>query len=179
MDGRAGAPSARRWWTPGVRVLTWLELALAATALVVLFLLVLTQAAQRYLPVEGWSWTGELARYCLVWVTFTVAGVLVTTDSHIALQLVDNIERPLVVRAVRVFACVVIAVVGAAFAVEAWVLMQTQGQFRSPSLRLPLMWLYLFPFLGFVSTAVRGAVAAVVFAVRGLPAPEHVEVGTA
>ena len=42
------------------------------------------------------------------------------------------------------------------------------------TVRMPLTLLYLFPFLGFLSTAVRGAVAAVVFAVRGVPAePEQ------
>ncbi|MGY1709327.1 TRAP transporter small permease [Geodermatophilus sp. SYSU D00758] len=171
MAERDGAPPARRWWTTPVAVVTRVELALAGAALVVMAALVLLQAAQRYLPVGGWSWTGELARFCLVWVTFTVAGVLVTTDSHIALQLVDTIRRPVVVRVVRVIASAVVAVIGVAFAVEAWELMASQGRLRSPSLRMPLWVLYLFPFLGFASTAVRGAVAAVVFAVRGVPAP--------
>lgn len=163
----SGAPP--RWWAPWVRWVTRIELALGAIALLVMFVLVLVQAAQRYLPVSGWSWTGELSRFCLVWLTFTVAGVLVTTDSHIALQLVDTVRKPIVVRAVRAFACAVVAVAGIAFAVEAWELMSSQGQLRSPALRMPLWLLYAFPFLGFVSTAVRGAVAAVVFAVRGVP----------
>jgi TRAP-type C4-dicarboxylate transport system permease small subunit len=169
MTGDGGGTTARRrpaW----ISVITKVELGLAATALAVLFVLVLVQAAQRYLPVSGWSWTGELARFCLVWVTFTVAGVLVTSDSHIALQLVDNIKNPRVVRFVRVLASVVVAVIGAGFAAEAWQLITSQGQLKSPSLRMPLTFLYLFPFLGFLSTAVRGAVAAVVFAVRGVPA---------
>lgn len=169
-------PSTRRaWWTPWVRWITRCELALGALALLIMFALVLVQAGQRYLPVDGWSWTGELSRFSLVWLTFTVAGVLVTTDSHIALQLVDSIRRPIVVRAVRVFACLVVAVFGVAFAVEAWELMSTQGRLRSPALRMPLTLLYLFPFLGFVSTAIRGTVAAIVFAVRGVPAPRETD----
>ncbi|WP_346623538.1 TRAP transporter small permease subunit [Blastococcus montanus] len=163
------------WWAPLVRLVTRIELGLAAAALTLLFVLVLVQAAQRYLPVGGWSWTGELARFSLVWVTFTVAGVLVTTDGHIALQLVDTVRKPWVVRVVRVVASILVAVIGVGFAVEAWELMQTQGQLRSPSLRLPLTWLYVFPFIGFVSTAIRGAVAAAVFAVRGVPAPAGAE----
>ncbi|TQN42235.1 TRAP-type C4-dicarboxylate transport system permease small subunit [Blastococcus colisei] len=170
MSERAGFQAPPRWWTPWVRWITRFELALGAVALVIMFVLVLVQAAQRYLPVGGWSWTGELSRFSLVWLTFTVAGVLVTTDSHIALQLVDSLKKPLVVRAVRVFACATVAVIGVGFAVEAWELVSTQGDLRSPSLRMPLAVLYFFPFLGFVSTAVRGAVAAVVFAVRGVPA---------
>jgi TRAP-type transport system small permease protein len=165
--------SARRpWWSPVVTAVTRVELALAAAALVTMFVLVSVQAAQRYLPVSGWAWTGELSRFCLVWLTFTVVGVLVTSDSHIALQLVDSVRSAVLQRVVRVIASVVVAVVGVGFALEAWELMDSQGQLKSPSLRLPLVWLYLLPFLGFVSTAVRGAVAAVVFAVRGVPAAD-------
>lgn len=151
-----------------VDVITRVEIGLGAAALAVLFLLVLAQAGQRYLPVSGWSWTGELARYCLVWLTFTVVGVLVTTDSHIALQLVDGIRRPGVVRMVRVVASVVVALVGIGFAIEAWDLM-TSTPLRSPALQMPLGWLYVLPFLGFVSTAVRGLVAAVGIARYGVP----------
>jgi TRAP-type C4-dicarboxylate transport system permease small subunit len=70
-----------------------------------------------------------------------------------------------------VIASATVAVIGFAFAAEAWSLMVSQGQLRSPSLRMSLTWLYFFPFLGFVSTGVRAAVAAVVIAVRGAPAP--------
>jgi TRAP-type transport system small permease protein len=171
------APAPRRWarW---VALVTRVELAIGAVALVLIFLLVLVQAAQRYLPVSGWPWTGELARFCLVWLTVSVAGVLVTTDSHIALQLVDGIKNPVFVRVVRVVAALTVAAVGAAFALEAWDLMASQGRLRSPSLRMPLTWLYLFPFLGFLSTAVRGIVAAIGFARSAEPpAGGHGEVG--
>jgi TRAP-type transport system small permease protein len=155
---------ARSRWAPWVALVTRVELAIGAVALALIFLLVLVQAAQRYLPFSGWAWTGELARFCLVWLTVSVAGVLVTSDSHIALQLVDGIKNPVVLRVVRVIAALTIAAVGAAFALEAWDLMASQGRLRSPSLRMPLTWLYLFPFLGFASVAVRGVVAAIGFA---------------
>jgi TRAP-type transport system small permease protein len=167
-----------RWWTRPVRVVTAIEIGLAATATVVMFLCVLLQAGQRYLPFDGFTWTGELARFCLVWLTFVAAGVLVTMDSHISLEVIDLVKNPLVVRFVRVFACLVVALVGAGFAVEAWDLMMSTGRLRSPSLRLPMSWFYALPLLGFVSTAIRAGVAAVRFAVRGVPAsPAHTVVG--
>lgn len=154
-----GAPRRRGW----VSWVTRAEIGLASAALVLIFLLVFVQAVQRYLPVTGWAWTGELARFCLVWLTVAVAGVLVTTDSHITLQLVDGLENPVLLRAVRVFAALTVAAIGAGFAVEAWDLMVSQGRLKSPSLQMPLTWLYVIPFLGFLSTAVRGVVAAVGF----------------
>ena len=69
-----------RWWSRPVRVITSIEIGLAAVATVAMFLLVLVQAGQRYLPLGGWRWTGELARFCLLWLAFVVTGVLVTTD---------------------------------------------------------------------------------------------------
>jgi TRAP-type transport system small permease protein len=157
------------WWSRPVRVITTIEIGLAATATVVMFLCVLLQAAQRYLPFDGFTWTGELARFCLVWLTFVMAGVLVTMDGHISLEVIDLVKNPLVVRVVRVFACLVVALVGAGFAVEAWDLMMSTGRLRSPSLRLPMPWFYALPLLGFVSTTIRASVAAVQFAVRGVP----------
>lgn len=165
-----------RWWTRPLRVITSIEIGLAAVATVVMFLCVLFQAAQRYLPIDGATWTGELARFCLVWLTFVMAGVLVTSEGHISLEVIDLVQNPIVTRVVRVFACLVVAVVGAAFAVEAWDLMVSTTRLRSPSLRLPLSWFYVLPLLGFVSTAIRAAVAAVVFAVRGVPARPAVTV---
>ena len=161
------------WLRRAVDVVTRVELGIAALATTVIFLLVLVQAAQRYLPIEGWAWTGELARFCLVWLTFTAAGVLVTLDAHISLQLVDSIKNPVVTRAVRSFACVVVAVIGFGFAEEAWELVSTQGMLKSPAMQMPMSWLYVLPLLGFVSTTVRAGVAAILFAVRGVPAEER------
>jgi TRAP-type transport system small permease protein len=161
------------WARRTVDVVTRVELALAGIAVAVIFVLVLIQAGQRYLPVDGWSWTGELAKFSLVWATFTATGVLVTKDAHISLQLVDAIKNQLVTRIIRTFACVVVAAVGVGLATEAWVLIDTQSALKSPAMRMPMSWLYVLPFLGFVSTAVRAAVAAVLFAVRGVPEEPH------
>ncbi|HEU4513390.1 MAG TPA: TRAP transporter small permease subunit [Nocardioidaceae bacterium] len=161
------------WARRAVDVVTRVELALAGIAVAVIFVLVLIQAGQRYLPVEGWSWTGELAKFSLVWATFTATGVLVTKDAHISLQLVDTIKNPVVTRIIRVFACAVVAVVGVGLATEAWVLIDSQSALKSPAMRMPMSWLYVLPFLGFVSTVVRATVAAVVFAVRGVPEAPH------
>lgn len=165
-------PTNRRGWqqNPIVRVITGIEIGLAAVVTVLMFALVLLQAVQRYLPIEGFTWTGELARFCLVWLAFVLTGVLVTTDGHIALEMVDLIKNETVLRVIRVFAAATVAVIGAGFAVEAWDLITSSGPLRSPSLRLPMSWFYVLPFIGFLSTAIRAALAAVDIAVHGVPA---------
>ena len=157
-----------RWARIG-RVVTGLEVGLAAAVLVLMFALVLYQAAQRYLPFEGVTWTGELARFCLVWLAFVMTGVLVSTDGHIALEMVDMIKRPMVLRVIRVTALLIVAAIGAGFAAEAFDLMQTQSRLKSPALEMPMSWLYVLPLLGFVSTAVRGLIEAWRIARYGVP----------
>lgn len=156
-----------------IRVVTAVEITIAGLAAALIFVLVLVQAGQRYLPIDGWTWTGELARYGLVWVTFTATGVLVTRDGHIALQLVDELRNQMVVRVIHVLALVVVAVTGVGFSIACWALIQESGSLTTPSLGLPMKYVYMLPLLGFVSTAVRAAVAAVLVALRGVPAADH------
>jgi TRAP-type C4-dicarboxylate transport system permease small subunit len=161
-----------------VRVVTAIELALGVACILLIFGLVLLQAAQRYLPIDGWPWTGELARFALVWLTFVVAGVLVTSDSHISIEMIDAVRSELARRVVRVISCLIVAAIGVSLCAEAWELVQTQGILKSPALRMPMSWLYAVSLIGFVSIVVRALVAAVRYAVLGVPEPsyaDHVE----
>jgi TRAP-type C4-dicarboxylate transport system permease small subunit len=158
-----------RWLAATVRAVTAFELALGVVALLLIFFLVLVQAGQRYLPVDGWLWTGELARFSLVWLTFVVTGVLVTRDSHISIEMVDGLRSPLLRRIVRVFSCLVVAAVGFGLTAEAWELTMTQGLLKSPAMQMPMSWLYGISMIGFVSTTIRALVAAVQYAVLGAP----------
>ena len=164
-----------RWLSRSTRALTAIELGIGVLALLLIFFLVLVQALQRYLPFDGWSWTGELARFSLVWLTFVVAGVLVSSDSHIAIEMVDAVRNPLVRRVVRVLSCLVVAAVGVGLTAEALSLTMDQGILKSPAMRMPMSWLYGLSMIGFVSTTVRASVAAVKYAVLGVPEPTYDE----
>ena len=159
--------------TRTVRALTVIELTIGVLAMLLIFFLVFVQALQRYLPVQGWPWTGELARFSLVWLTFVTAGVLVSSDSHIAIETVDAVHNAMVRRVVRVFACLTVAATGALLTAEAWELMHTQGMLRSPAMGMPMSWLYAISIVGFVSTTLRALVAAARFAVLGVPDPQE------
>ncbi|GAA1737206.1 hypothetical protein GCM10009809_35490 [Isoptericola hypogeus] len=152
-----------------MRVLTALELGVACLAGALIFVLILYQALQRYLPVPGVVWTGELSEFALVWLTFGACGVLVTRDGHIALQLVDAFPRPGVVRAVHVLAMVLVAVIGAGFAWACWELVSAAGFLTSPALGLPMAWVYAITLVGLVSTTIRALARAVHVARFGVP----------
>jgi TRAP-type C4-dicarboxylate transport system permease small subunit len=178
VEVRSLFTSPPRWLSRLVRWVTGLELAIGAAALLLIFFLVLVQVLQRYLPFDGWPWTGELATFSLVWLTFVVAGVLVTSDSHIAIEMVDVVRNPLLRRIVRVVSCLIVAAIGVGLTVEAWTLTEEQGVLKSPALQMPMSWLYGISLIGFVSVVVRALFAALRFAVMGLPeepAPDQVE----
>lgn len=137
------------------------EMAVGCVALTLIFVLVLLQAAQRYAPWDSFPWTGELSRFCLVWLTFSVLGLLLTRDEHLALQLADQIPSPTVVKAVHVLALLVVAAVSVGGVAEAVNLVEVQHVLRSPAMGMRMSWLYAIPLLGFASTAVRALVAAV------------------
>jgi TRAP-type C4-dicarboxylate transport system permease small subunit len=149
------------------RLIGFIEIAFGALTVTVIATLVLMQAGQRYLPFEGFAWTGEIARFCLVWLTFAVIGVLVTTRGHIALEIADALPRPGLVRFVQVLSLLIVAAVGVGLTLEAANLVATQGIVKSPVLRIPMSVVYIPVLLGAISTAVRALISAIDIALHG------------
>lgn len=154
-------------WRRIVRVLTAIEITVGAVCLLLIAALVFYQALQRYLPVPQVSWTGEISQFALVWLTFSVAGVLVTTGGHITLEILDSLRSRTVVRVIQVAAMLIVVAVAALLVVEAVRLIETQGIIRSPVLRLPMSWVYVPLLVGLVSTVIRGLIQAIRIAVTG------------
>lgn len=165
-DTDARQPS-RAGWQRAALLITRIEIGIGAIALILILVMVFLQAVQRYLPLESAAWTGELARFSLIWVTFAAAGVLVTTNGHIALELVDAAPNRNVVRWVQVFALVVVAATGVGLAIEAIALVESQGVIKSPVLRVPMSFVYLPVLIGVISTVIRAAVTAFLIAKNG------------
>lgn len=158
--------------TPGIlrrvaRIITVIELTIGALAVMMILVLVFYQALQRYLPFESLAWTGELARFALLWATFAAMGLLVTSRGHIALELADSIRNPMIVRIIQVFALLVVAAAGIGLSLEAWALISTQGIVKSPVLRIPMSLVYIPVFIGTVSTTIRALVSAADITIHG------------
>ncbi|WP_165362762.1 TRAP transporter small permease [Promicromonospora panici] len=162
-----------------VRLLTAVELTIACVAMVMIFVLILFQAVQRYLPVPQIVWTGELSQFALIWLTFAAAGVLVTRNGHIALQIVDNLPSPVLVRVVQALAMALVTVIAALFTWACWELVYVAGFLTSPALGLPMSWVYAIALVGLASTTLRAAVDAVQVARFGAPASEGSAAGPA
>ncbi|GHD06523.1 TRAP transporter small permease [Zhihengliuella salsuginis] len=153
-----------------VAALTSVEIGIAAVLTAVIFLAVLVQAFQRYLPVAGLAWTGELSQFSLVWLTFLAAGVLVTRDGHIALQVIDNIKSEGLVRTFHIVAHIIVAIVAVLFAWQCVSLVSTSSILTSPSMGMSMSLHYVLPLVGFISTAIRSVAAALVVARDGVEA---------
>ncbi|WP_404437001.1 TRAP transporter small permease subunit [Microbacterium aerolatum] len=149
------------------RYITGFELVIGGVSVMMILVLVFYQALQRYLPFESIAWTGELARFALLWATFAAMGVLVTTHGHIALELVDSIRNPMTVRVIQVISLLMVAATAVGMALEAWALVETQSIVKSPVLRVPMSWVYLPVLIGVVSTAIRALIAAADIALHG------------
>lgn len=145
-------------------VLRWIataEAAVGGVLLVTIFGLMLLQAGQRYLPLGGWTWTGELARFSLVWLTFAMSGHLMARDGHVALKLVDYAGRGAKRRLVVAFADVMVVIVCLNLAYEAFVLVAEPSPQESPAMGMPIRFLYVIPLADLVLTTLRSALNVV------------------
>lgn len=152
----ATSPTQRRG--PLRTVLGWIgvaEQAIGAVLLVVILLLVLLQVGQRYAPGGGWAWTGEIARFGLVWMTVALSGYLLEHDEHIALEVVDYVASPRGLRIVRTFVHVVVALTCIGMVYESLQLITTRSGQVTPAARIPLAWIYVIPLFGFALTTLR------------------------
>lgn len=166
-------PTQPRWtFRSASRLITRLEIGVGAVLLLTIFILMFVQAAQRHLPMDSLAWTGEVSRFSLAWLTFLMAGVLVTERGHITLEVLDTVPNQHVVRGVQAFALLVVAATAGLLVHEAWSLVETQGIMRSPVLGLPMSWVYAPLLVGMVSTVIRSVISAVDIALHGPVLPE-------
>ncbi|MEU5672564.1 TRAP transporter small permease [Micromonospora sp. NPDC047762] len=152
-----GSPVPRREPTV-LRVWASAELAVACSALVLIFLSVLWQVVGRYAPALNWPGAGELANYSLIVLTFIMVGYLIGNNGHITIQIIDYVAKGRALVAVKILSAVFTAVICGLLAFEAYSLIQAYPTRRTAALGIPFWSLYLIPLLGFVSGAVRAIV---------------------
>lgn len=135
------------------------ELVVGVLLITLILFLVLIQVAQRYLPGGNWVWTGEIARFSLVWATLAMSGYLMAHDQHITLEMIDYVASPRVLSLIKRSAHVIVFLIAVAMTFESYQLISDRSGQVSPATRMPLTWVYILPFLGFIFTALRAAVA--------------------
>lgn len=151
-----------RWLSAPLRGLELVELAFGAVFILAIVGLVMLQVLARVTPIDNQVWTGELARFSLVWLSFGLAGYLLGRDEHIALDVVDHVLPSLGQRLVRVFSLLVVAATAIMFGYEGVDLFTSGSPIKSPATGIPLAWIYFVPMVGMALTLMR-ALLEIVF----------------
>ena len=141
-----------------LRVVEIVEGTIGALLLLGILVLVMMQVTVRFSALGGWAWTGELARFSLVWLTFILAGYLLGRDQHISFDLIDFVLPERALRVVRVISYVIVAAICAAFVYEGVGLIDAQSFIRSSAAEIPMSFVYLIPTVGFALTGVRALI---------------------
>ena len=122
---------AREPWRSIVHGIGIGEQVVGSLLLLAVFVLVLAQVLQRYVP-GTWPWTGEVARLSLVWATFVIAGYLAAFDRHIAIHVVDYVLGGRALASVKLFAHVVVLITCIALGVRDLAAAWPRTSARSP-----------------------------------------------
>jgi TRAP-type C4-dicarboxylate transport system permease small subunit len=152
----------REPYRTGLHAIGLLEQAIGTMLVVTILFLVLTQIAQRYIPGQGWPWTGEVARYSMVWATFVLSGYLVAHDRHIAIHLVDYVLRGRAMAFVKMLVNVAILATCLAMTYATYDLIAKDIGQVTAAAELPLRWVNVPVLVGFALSALRAALGIVV-----------------
>lgn len=146
----------------GLHAIGLLEQAIGTLLIVTILVLVLTQVAQRYVPGQGWPWTGEVARYSMVWLAFVLSGYLVAHDRHIAIHLVDFVLRGRGLAFVKMLVNVTILVTCLAMTYATYDLIANDIGQVTAAAEMPLKLVHIPVLIGVALSAVRAALGIVV-----------------
>ncbi len=101
------------------------------------------QVLSRFLLKVPLSWTEELSRFSLIWLTFIAAAVALRDDGHFAVDVISHRLQP---RALRAYRIAILAAMLVYLGVLLWTgiqLLPIAHMQESPALDLDMAWVYL------------------------------------
>lgn len=144
------------------------EQAIGTVLVIVILFLVLTQVAQRYIPGQGWPWTGEVARYSMVWAAFILSGYLLAHDRHISIHVVDYVLRGRGLAMAKVLVDVAVLATCLVMAYAAWDLIAKDIGQVTAAAEIPLKYVNIPVLVGLGLSALRAALSIVVADIPGI-----------
>lgn len=136
-----------------VRALDRLEQAVGAFCLGLILVLVMIQVIQRVTSGSSWVWTGEIAKYAMVWMTFILAAHLLRTGKHLQMDVIDQWLTPRGEQIMSRVTDVLIALAGWGLAWAGWGLLNAPFLGSSPAAGIPLLVVYAGPVTGLLLVA--------------------------
>lgn len=109
----------------------------------------------RYVLNDSLTWSEELARYGLVYVTFLGCATAVRRRSHIRVNLLEEILPPGWARGLRILQDLLTLGFLAYVAVKAFEILIVLGDARSAAMQLPISYVYAAIVIGFALASLR------------------------
>ena len=127
-----------------VRAIAATERAVIGGLMAAITVLTLIQVVWRYGLNQPITWSEEVARYCFVWVTFVGAAALLRQrDGHPELDTLHARAGPILRRAIDLFSRLMVILCSLAIAAGGFRMIHLQQTQLSPSLEIPMSWIYL------------------------------------
>jgi TRAP-type transport system small permease protein len=134
---------------PMIKLLAKLERVVIAGLMAIITILTLAQVFWRYVLELPLQWTEEIARYCFVWVTFLGAATLMRLhDGHPAIDALYLRVNPKAQRVMEIFSKLTVVVGSLAIAGGGLRMVVLQWNQLSPSVEIPMAWIYSAMLLG-------------------------------
>lgn len=150
-------------------ILNKTEETLAAILIAVMAAVVALQVFNRYFLGASVTWSGELARYLMIWAVFLGSAYATREDRHLSITIVQNnapnwIRKPVLV--LSTFATVVFC--GFCVVWGIWMVQHVAGTGEgAPALNIPIYWLYLALPLGMLLMGFRALITVFHLIVKG------------
>jgi TRAP-type C4-dicarboxylate transport system permease small subunit len=142
--------------SPVLRSLVNVERLAAAGLLSLTLVLVLVQVVSRYIFSSPLSWTEELARFALVWLTFISAGFVMARRLHVTVDLLAAKLNKRAAVLMDSFAMLVVLVVSAAMTIAGTQFAISAAKLNAPATDIPMSVVYTAAVLGFALIFVHG-----------------------
>lgn len=144
-----------------VRLLVNSERIVASFALVAMFSLVLLQVVSRYVFHSPLTWTEELARFSLVWLTFVGAGFVMARRQHIVVDLFANALGLTGQRLINGFAIVIVLLVSGVLTWAGISFASVTSVIKAPATQIPMSFVYGAAAVGFALIFIHGVLNTV------------------
>jgi len=119
--------------------------------LAVLVTVVFLQVVFRFILNAPLAWTEELARYCLIWVTFLGAAFAMSTKAHIGMEFFVKLFGVSIRKVLYVFATIASLAFFLMMVIQGYDLAARSMTQLSPVLRIPMGMIYMvIPLSGFI-----------------------------
>ncbi|GAA1813648.1 MULTISPECIES: TRAP transporter small permease [Brevibacterium] len=152
-----------------------LERTIGILLMVGVFALVMLQVITRYVFDSPLSWTEEVARLTLVWLTFIAAAFVSSRRSHITVDLIATVVPASVGRVIGTFARLVVLAVSAFMAVSGIMMVDIVSAIAMPASGLPTALLYLAATIGFILIFVHTVIEIIMVAKHPEENPDTVD----